>query len=361
MDPKISIIIPVYNAEKYLRECLNTLTAQSFTDFEVILINDGSQDQSGSICKEYVKKDRRFRYIQQANMGVSAARNTGLDASKGETVTFIDSDDWIPATALEMLYTEYKNKCADLVVADMIFVRNGQEKRIRIFNKTSVNDDKYWINQYQKSCIGYGYKINSGGTRETTGLGSMGNKLYRRDIIEKNHLRFDLFVMGIYEDNLFVLHYLEYCKRVSYIAEPVYYYRKVIGSNSRGYKENTLEINDRIFSRINSFIELKSDKDTFRKAFYMYVTRRLIHSLDVYFFAKDNEKSLHAELKELHDVIRKEPYKTAIMNVEYKLFKPYDMFMWTALRTFSARIIWCSLITGKEISNIYWLFGRIRK
>ena len=93
-SPKISIIVPVYKVEQYLRRCLDSIAAQTFTDWECILIDDGSPDKSGAICDEYAAKDKRFRVIHQKNAGVSAARNVGLDAAYGEWICFCDSDDW---------------------------------------------------------------------------------------------------------------------------------------------------------------------------------------------------------------------------------------------------------------------------
>ena len=108
-NPAISIIIPVYNAENYLRRCIDSVLSQSFTDFELILVDDGSKDKSPQICDEYASQDTRVRVIHKANGGVSAARNDGLDIAKGEYITFIDSDDWVERDYLSTLsnYRDY--------------------------------------------------------------------------------------------------------------------------------------------------------------------------------------------------------------------------------------------------------------
>lgn len=103
MNPKISVIVPVYNVEKFLRRCIDSILAQTFTDFELLLIDDGSKDKSGEICDEYAAKDARIRVFHKQNGGVSSARNLGIDKAQGEWVYFVDSDDWIEIETLSIV------------------------------------------------------------------------------------------------------------------------------------------------------------------------------------------------------------------------------------------------------------------
>ena len=112
----ISIIVPIYNVEKYLRQCLDSIMNQTYQNFECLLINDGSPDNSANICREYVDKDSRFKYFEKENGGVSSARNLGIEYSKGEYITFIDSDDWVDSDYLELLYMKINEYNADLAV-----------------------------------------------------------------------------------------------------------------------------------------------------------------------------------------------------------------------------------------------------
>ena len=107
-DSLISIVIPIYNAEKYLEECLNSIKSQTYKNFEVIMVNDGSKDDSETICMNFLRSDSRFRYLKKANGGVSSARNLGLDNVKGDYITFIDADDWIDENHLELLINSIK-------------------------------------------------------------------------------------------------------------------------------------------------------------------------------------------------------------------------------------------------------------
>ena len=116
--PKISVIVPVYKAEAYLHRCVDSILAQTFKDWELLLIDDGSPDKSGDICDEYVKKDTRIRVIHKENGGVSSARQRGLDESIGEYTIHADPDDWVEPTMLDELYYKAKEEKADLVICD---------------------------------------------------------------------------------------------------------------------------------------------------------------------------------------------------------------------------------------------------
>ncbi|MGN0987344.1 MAG: glycosyltransferase family 2 protein, partial [Otoolea sp.] len=116
--PFVSLIIPIYNAEKYLRRCLNSAMEQTFSDLEIILVDDGSTDQSLSICREYQQKDPRFRIIEKENTGVSDSRNQAIAAARGNYLQFMDSDDWLTPDATEILVDTAKKLDCDLVIAD---------------------------------------------------------------------------------------------------------------------------------------------------------------------------------------------------------------------------------------------------
>ena len=115
MKKLVSIIVPVFNVEKYLRQCLDSILGQTFNQFEVIIVNDGSTDNSGAICQEYEARDNRIVYLEKENGGVSEARNLGLDFATSEYIIFIDSDDWIEPTYVEVLYEKIEEYQACLL------------------------------------------------------------------------------------------------------------------------------------------------------------------------------------------------------------------------------------------------------
>ena len=137
--PIISIIVPVYKVENYIRRCLNSIIAQTFTNWECILIDDGSPDNSGKICDEYAENDERFMVIHQENKGVSAARNAGLDCAKGEWIVFVDSDDYIADGALSDIECNIKKSNANLLILE--YVCAGKKQRSISWEKIPVNKD----------------------------------------------------------------------------------------------------------------------------------------------------------------------------------------------------------------------------
>ena len=132
----ISIIVPIYNVENYLRHCLDSIQKQTYQNFECLLINDGSPDNSADICREYVSKDSRFRYFEKENGGVSSARNLGIEHSKGEYITFIDSDDWVDSDYLEVLYNSLVDERADIAIST--------------YKQFNMDDNCYYVHSYQR-------------------------------------------------------------------------------------------------------------------------------------------------------------------------------------------------------------------
>ena len=126
--PKISIIVPVYNVEKYLEKCVRSILAQTFTDFELILVDDGSPDSSGAMCDQFAEQDQRVKVIHKENGGLSDARNAGIEIATGEYLGFVDSDDYIADDMYELLYTNIVKEDADLSICGIYDVYEGKEQ-----------------------------------------------------------------------------------------------------------------------------------------------------------------------------------------------------------------------------------------
>lgn len=199
----VSVIIPVYNSESYLHRCVDSLLTQSYTDFELILVDDGSRDSSSDICDEYARKDGRIKVFHKENAGVSSARNLGLDNATGEFVVFVDSDDWVDIHFLEYLYTAVHKEKADIAVCEII---NYYGHKIKISNNSLIEKDK---------CAYIKYQIIAGFT-------SVCNMMFNREFIEANRLRFEKVRYS--EDFIFSIKAICLSKRITYVANHLYYY-----------------------------------------------------------------------------------------------------------------------------------------
>lgn len=198
---KYSVIIPVYNAEKTLHRCIDSLVSQNYSAAEIILINDGSKDQSGKICREYASKHDCIKYIEQANAGVSAARNAGLDAASGEFVTFVDSDDYVSEDYFEML----DSSDADFTIYAYTTIRNDGVQKHHL--------SRYLKNAETSRKVIYHVVADR--------LPAPWGKKYRRSIIEVNHIRFKPELI-IGEDFIFGLEYMLCCKSSQVIDRQLY-------------------------------------------------------------------------------------------------------------------------------------------
>lgn len=206
-NPAISIIIPAYNCEKKIDRCLQSIMHQSFADFEVIIIDDGSKDATATICREYCERDSRFKLVRQSNKGVSTARNTGLDNAKGIYIVFADSDDEANSDWLESFISESSDS-VDLIVHGLTIFFSKEY----IKNKGGDHERKVFD---VKTGVEFLYEIQLNGY--------LFNKLFRRDIIKKNQIRFDT-TLKFREDEVFFLHYAEAIKYIKYAGGYHYIY-----------------------------------------------------------------------------------------------------------------------------------------
>lgn len=213
---KVSIVIPIYKAEKYIKQCVDSVLAQTYKDIEVILVEDGSPDTCGEICEEYGKKDNRVKVIHKENEGVSKARNTGLSFVTGEYIQFVDSDDYLESNMVEMLVETMEQQQVDLVIC-------GFYEENRNFNRIStLEEDK---GKYNKK------EILEHITRNPYSFhyGVLWNKLYKSAYI-KEQLWFPED-MDFGEDFIFNLTYLAKAKEIYVMEEPLYRYIRYNGDS----------------------------------------------------------------------------------------------------------------------------------
>lgn len=217
--PLISIIIPIYNAEKYLKLCLESIKRQTFGDFEVLMINDGSTDDSEKVCKEYLQSDNRFLLINQHNQGACVARNTGLLHARGEYISFIDADDWIEADFYEVMYYKLNMSKADIGVCDILI----GDRLMNSWDESVIGNDEIFREYFSG-------KI----------MNRLFNKLYKKQVVENI-----FFPEGrdLMEDGVFMVQVLAKAKRVIRLKEGLYHYREVSSSlmHKRHKSENQMQ------------------------------------------------------------------------------------------------------------------------
>ncbi len=251
--PVVSIIVPVYNAEKTLDRCVDSILKQTYRDFELILLDDGSTDASGEICDSYKEKDERVSVVHKENTGVSDTRNQGIAMAAGEYIQFLDSDDWITPEATSLFVHTAQDACCDMVISD--FYRVIGE---RVSQKGAIEDDglmdraAYANSMMQKPADFY--------------YGVLWNKLYRRSIIEEYHLRMDSEVSWC-EDFMFNLEYVRHAERIYALKVPVYYYVKTKGSLvSQGMSmKSTIQMKRNVFTYYNSFYKEVFGEEEYEK------------------------------------------------------------------------------------------------
>lgn len=239
--PLISIIVPFYNADKYLDRCIHSILAQTYEQCELILINDGSSDNSLNICQAFVASNENIRLLSQANSGVSAARNSGLRVAKGEYVMFVDSDDYMFPQMCEIMIKAIAEKNADLVVCGTTETWGGLWVPDR-------DVDYQTLDSFKKDFIEH---LNS------ELLSPPWNKIYRRELIK------DMFNTSISlgEDLVFNLNYLKNCQRVSFIRSAPFYHEKANENSlvNRVYPSRLIEI-EKVHSAVVDFYESDAPK-----------------------------------------------------------------------------------------------------
>lgn len=223
--PLVSVIVPVYNVEKYLRKCVDSILSQTLEQIEVILVNDGSTDNSGHIIDEYANKDKRIRVMHKENGGQSSARNMGLDIAKGEYIGFIDSDDSIHNDMYENLYNAIENSKADLCVCGReSYSEDGKSYYKKELEDELIDFESYSLQDYISKTLFYKHTVSGC------------NKIYKKDIIEKNNIRFKYVSYVGSEDTLFNYEFLLHTSKIKSIDKIGYTQLSRAGSTATTYK-----------------------------------------------------------------------------------------------------------------------------
>ena len=254
-QPAVSVIVPVYKAENYLHRCIDSLLAQTFTDFELLLVDDGSPDRSGEICDEYAAKDSRVRVFHKENGGVSSARQYGIDNALGEYTIHADPDDWVEPEMLEELYQKAKQEDADMVICDFF-----------VYNNNNI-----YVKQQPSSL--YYRDVQSDLFRNLHG--SCWNKLIKRSCLKRYDISFPVEI-SFCEDLFFNVNLLNYPLRISYLPNAYYHYVQNENVNSlvKMYDADTYKSDVKLLERLKKItIGTSSYKFCLRKMSYLIMFR----------------------------------------------------------------------------------------
>lgn len=276
-QPLVSVIVPVYKAEKYLHRCVESLLAQTFTDFEILLIDDGSPDRSGEICDGYAAKDGRVRVFHKENGGVSSARNLGLDNISGIYVTFIDADDWVDVDYFEKSVSKLKDGVDILQTSYRIVNEDSVVISVKLFESEPMN----WDYVIGKDCY----------------IVTVWGNFFRHSVILNNHLRFnERLCLG--EDILFFISVVIHSCEIAQTKESFYnYFQHSLSATHNTKKEELIKLSNELLLVVDKFIIFKPLIDRLISNFYLSLICRedsYDKTLDeIYIKAKVNLRNLN--------------------------------------------------------------------
>ena len=311
MKTALSIIVPIYKIEEtLLTACIDSLLKQTVNNYEIILINDGSPDNTENICNHYAIIDKRVKVINQTNQGVSAARNAGISIATGEWITFVDPDDWVEPNLVEcileqsnesnlnIIFYDYFQEFAHIQKAKKIdtkggFLDNEMIKQIKLapFNNLKINGKLY---EYETNVIW--------------------NKAYRLSFIKNHNLQFDIQARKG-QDVIFIAELLQNIDRIYYIKIPLYHYRYLQNSITNRYNPNVMFYNEIAFQHYERIIEKFHLSSEYKDAYYTRILTRLYSSMRLYYFHKENPHTYKETIKEINALLEKYPYNIAIQKV----------------------------------------------
>lgn len=315
--PKVSIIVPVYNCEKYLHQCMDSLLVQTLADIEVICVNDGSTDSSEKILFNYAAKDKRVRIIHKENAGVSEARNIGLNCASGEFIMFVDSDDWIDAEMCEHMYQLAQKHNAQFVMCCYEKMYDDHSVVCEVFNQDTIVWEKKEIeNNIHLSFFGpIGEQLQFPERADI--LVSPCMQLFSRKCIK--NIRFhDIRKIGSFEDGLFQIEAYMKCTSLVYVNKPFYKYRKTnnesITTKFRPELPNQWKY---LFSFMRDFININNLSELYKEALN---NRICLSIIGLGLNQINSELGFIKNTKAIYAILLDKQYREAYNNLDFKWF-----------------------------------------
>ena len=333
--PKVSIIVPIYNVEKYLNRCMETLLNQTLKEIEIILVDDGSPDNCPQMCDEYAKKDDRIKVIHKRNEGLGFARNSGLEIATGEYVAFVDSDDYVDLNMYKVLYGHIKEYKLDAVLCGFKRVIDGKVKSITIDGVSPTVQPKVIFSQidYIPNVIGC---LPSSQYNQLYGY-AVWNILFSNNIIQQHHIRFESERKFVSEDIIFQLDYASKIDEILLLPQSFYYYCQNDGSITTKYNpkrfEQEIELYREIRRRARKFEFMIDNLD-------LRVKRLLLHKTIC--SVCDTIKALNYKdsIAALYKISRNKELQNVLENYPIKQMTPKNKYFYLALKSNYNRTIY---------------------
>ena len=311
--PKVSIIVPIYNVEPYLRQCLDSLVNQTYKNIEIICVDDGSVDVSGTILDEYAKVDNRIIAMHIVNNGVSSARNTALAIASGQYIMFVDGDDWIEPDTCEISISGAEKNNADVVMWSYVREFDGRSlpKKISLCQSVFCGEECRDLHRHMFGLIGNELSR----PENADALSTVWGKLYRNSIICEKRIAFsDLNRIGTYEDGLFNIEYFLHVQKVVYIDKYLNHYRKNTGMTSK-YRPKLSEQWRTLFLDMRKYIACNELGNDYVEALNNRISLSII-GLGLNAISLPNYQAI----QEIKRIISGNEYRAAIRELPMKYF-----------------------------------------
>lgn len=322
INPTISIIVPVYNVEKYLPRCIGSILNQTFTDFELILVDDGSKDHSRAICEEFCKRDSRISLIHKENGGVASARNAALRIAVGQYVMFCDSDDYVSPDWVQRLYSIASSNTDAFVNCNVWTVSSDGNPVLRYDSEDT--EPIVYMNSYFDL---YASSLDS----------SLWNKIYSREIISENNLFFDEN-LRIGEDVVFNVEYYKHCKQIILVNSPLYFYCNNATSLTHTYRPNNMEMHRIVFDARLQVIEAEYLGNYLDNWLYRFI--QLLNEV----FDKRNTMSFWEKIQYCQKMMQTEEFRYCVSHAPGKDESPAFM-----------------KVVRKHNFYLFWIFQKLCK
>lgn len=343
INPKISIIVPIYNVERYLPQCLDSLLAQTYTNIQILCVNDGCTDHSREIIREYEEKDSRVCCLDKANGGVSSARNHAHSYVDGEYIMYMDSDDWIEANTCELAIEQVLIHDADVVFWNYVRENGTLSKPKRIFgNEKTVFPDKESVSKLHRRFLGL-YREELRHPENANALDTTWGKLYRASIILDNHIEYvDTKIVGTGEDALFNLYVFGNVETAVYMPECLNHYRRDNGTSlTKTYKRELKTQWDRLHTYMREYIADNQLGSDYMEALDNRISLSII-GLGMNIVRSGNDV---CKIKEVKKIISDEEYRNASKALSLKYFPlHWKVFFWCAKHRCAVAtyaLLWC--------------------